>query len=498
MKKKLVLNTLISILLQITTVICGFILPRLMLEYYGSEVNGLVQSIAQFLGIISFLEMGVGQVIQSSLYEPISACDNIGVSKIVKSGSNYFRKIAVVMLIYITVLCLVYPYLFGNNYDYGFIVTLIIAMGVSSLTQYYFGLIDRILLSADQKGYIQFITQIVSNIVNVTVIAYLIYSGHTIHTVKWVSATVFLLGPAIIRLYINKNYKIDRKIKYSEEPVKQKWNGIAQHISNVVLEGTDVIILTVFSTLTNVSIYSVYYMVISGVRQLYTAATAGVQSMIGALWANKDKEKLETVFQKAEIVLHFSTVFLFSCIAHLIVPFIKVYTSGINDGNYIQPSFALVITLAYAIRCLRTPYNILVLAGGHYKQTQSCHIVSAILNIVVSVVAVKIWGLVGIAIGTLIAFSYQTIWMMIYNSKNLLKWPLRKMAKQLFADLLTTLLICTAAYWVKLNEISYFGWFVMAVTVAAIALIVTISVAFIFYGSELKNIIKNKIGRNHV
>ena len=157
-----------------------------------------------------------------------------------------------------------------------------------------------------------------------------------------------------------------------------------------------------------------------------------------------------------------------------------------------------MITLAYAIRCLRTPYNILVLAGGHYKQTQSCHIVSAILNIVVSVVAVKIWGLVGIAIGTLIAFSYQTIWMMIYNSKNLLKWPLRKMAKQLFADLLTTLLICTAAYWVKLNEISYFGWFVMAVTVAAIALIVTISVAFIFYGSELKNIIKNKIGRNHV
>ena len=76
MKKKLVINTTTSVLLQITTVICGFILPRLMLEYYGSEVNGLVQSIAQFLYVISFLELGVGQVIQSNLYKPLSTGDS--------------------------------------------------------------------------------------------------------------------------------------------------------------------------------------------------------------------------------------------------------------------------------------------------------------------------------------------------------------------------------------------------------------------------------------
>lgn len=490
MKKKLILNTFISIILQVTTVICGFIIPRLMLEHYGSEVNGLTQSIAQFLGIITFLEMGVGQVIQSSLYEPISVGDNKKVSQILKSGSKYFQKIAVVLLIYIAVLCLIYPYFFESNFDRTYIVALIIAMGVNSLAQYYFGLIDRIFLNADQRGYIQFVTQIIANVINVTVIAYLICGGHSIHTVKWVSAAVFLLGPVIIRCYISKNYVIDRKIKYDEEPVKQKWNGIAQHISNVVLEGTDIIILTVFSSLTNVSVYSVYIMVISGVRQLYTSATLGVQSMMGTLWANSDRDKLNKVFKNVEIILHFTVVFLFTCIAILIVPFIKVYTLGISDCDYVQPAFALVITVAYAIRSLRTPYNILVLAGGHYKQTQNCHIVAAILNIVISIIAVSMWGLIGIAIGTLAAFTYQTLWIMIYNTKNLLKWSYKKIIKQITADITAVLLIYISTCRLEMGDLSYTGWFSMASIVAGIALIITVLVAFLFYGSELKNILR--------
>ena len=57
------------------------------------------------------------------------------------------------------------------------------------------------------------------------------------------------------------------------------------------------------------------------------------------------------------------------------------------------------------------PYNILILAAGHYKQTQSNYIIAMILNIVVSIATVKMWGLVGVAIGTLIAMAYQTVWM---------------------------------------------------------------------------------------
>lgn len=488
MKKKLVLNTILSLLLQVTTVICGFILPRQMLEYYGSDVNGLVQSIARFLSIVSFLELGVGQVIQSGLYKSLSVGDMDSVSKVLKSGTDYFRKIAFTMLGYILILVLLSPYIFEEKYGWTYTAMLILAMGISSFAQYYFGLIDSILLSADQNGYVQFAIKIILNIFNVVIVMHLIRQGNTIQMVKIASAAIFLFGPIMIRWYINRNYKIDRKIVYTEEPIKQKWNGIAQHIATVVLEGTDVIILTVFSTLTNVSIYSVYSMVIAGVRQLYNSATAGIQSMIGGLWASGENDRLESVFQVIEIILHLTVVFLFSCVAVLIVPFIEVYTFGITDCDYIQPIFALILTVAYAIRCLRTPYNILVLAAGHYKQTQSCHIIAAIMNIVISIIAVLYWGLIGIAIGTLLAFAYQTVWMMVYTSKKILKRSMYKVLKQVLIDVLAVVLVYVSTMWISMSGFGYLGWFVMAVKVAGIAFFVIAVMVLLFYSSQVKKI----------
>lgn len=496
-KTKLILNTIMSFVLQITTVVCGFILPRLLLSYYGSEINGLIQSIAQFLSVISFLELGVGQVIQSNLYKPLSDGNNDCMSKILRSGIIYFRKIACVLLGYLVLLGIFSPYIFGDEYGWTYTITLIGAIGINSIVQYCFGLVDRILLSADQRGYVQFAVQFVINILNVIIVTFLIKQGNSIQIVKLASSFVFLLSPIIIRCYINKNYKINRKISYEGEPIEQKWNGMAQHIATVVLEGTDVIILTVFSTLSNISIYSLYFMVISGVRQLYTAATVGFQSMIGGLWANNERNRLESIYQGVEIILHLAVVFLFSCVVILIVPFIKVYTWGITDCDYIQPVFALVLTLAYAIRCLRTPYNILILAAGHYRQTQICHIITATLNIFISVIAVSIFDLVGIAIGTLVAFTYQTVWMMVYVSKKLVKHSTKRILKQVVIDILMPIIIYVATRWIKMREISYLGWFTMALGVTAIGLAVAVFITMLFYYPNLKKMyfsIKNRGG----
>ena len=69
-------------------------MPRLILKTYGSEVNGLINSISQFLAVISFLEMGVGAVVQSSLYKPLAERNDEEISKIVSSANKFFSKIA--------------------------------------------------------------------------------------------------------------------------------------------------------------------------------------------------------------------------------------------------------------------------------------------------------------------------------------------------------------------------------------------------------------------
>ena len=61
--QKLKLNTVTSLINQRVLIICGFIVPVLILHAFGSAVNGLVNSITQFLGFISLLELGVGAVV---------------------------------------------------------------------------------------------------------------------------------------------------------------------------------------------------------------------------------------------------------------------------------------------------------------------------------------------------------------------------------------------------------------------------------------------------
>ena len=52
MKNKLLArNTYTSLLYQVVTVACGFVLPKLILVHYGTAVNGLVNSITQLFGI---------------------------------------------------------------------------------------------------------------------------------------------------------------------------------------------------------------------------------------------------------------------------------------------------------------------------------------------------------------------------------------------------------------------------------------------------------------
>lgn len=478
-------NTVASLLSQITALVCGFILPRLFLEYFGSEVNGLVNSITQFLGVISFLELGVGAVVQSSLYQPLANDDKQQISKVMVSADRFFRRLAQILLVYVLLLVAVYPLIANQSFGYLYTATLIAAISISSFAQYYFGIVNSLLLNADQRGYIQYNAQTITVVLNTVVCVFMIKLGGSVQLVKLTTSLIYLARPLALRIYVNQRYRIDWKIQYDGEPIQQKWNGVAQHIAAVVLDGTDTIVLTLLSTLSNVSIYSVYFMVIKGVKTLFLSMTNGIQSLLGELWARQELDELKKTFGWTEWCVHTGTTFVFSCTAALIVPFVRVYTAGINDANYIQPTFAMLLTLAHAMHCLRLPYNIMVLAAGHYKQTQRNYIVAAVINIVISVLTVKAWGLIGIAIGTLAAMVYQTVWLAVYDSRHFVFWPMKAVVKQFVVDSVTAICIVMLSRMLTMRSVSYLSWIILAIVAALLAIIITVCLNFIAYKDKM-------------
>ena len=121
--------------------------------------------------------------------------------------------------------------------------------------------------------------------------------------------------------------------------------------------------------------------------------------------------------------------------AILIVPFVSIYTSEINDVNYINPVFAYMMIGAGAMYCLRMPYGTVVGSAGHYKETRFGAVCEMVINLGVSLVLVKPFGITGVAAATLLAMTYRTFYLMWYLSRNIIKISIIKYLKSMFLNL---------------------------------------------------------------
>ena len=118
-------------------------------------------------------------------------------------------------------------------------------------------------------------------------------------------------------------------------------------LADFIHRRTDIFILTIFSTLKNVSIYSVYSVVINGLNSVITMATNSFQAALGDMIAKNEEENLKSTMDLYIFIVHLISSIIFSVAMVMILPFVKVYTKGINDANYLQPTFAFLILLAY-------------------------------------------------------------------------------------------------------------------------------------------------------
>ena len=65
-------NLATSLILQLVLALSGFIIPRFFTELYGSSMNGLVNSISQFIAYLNLVEAGISSSVIVSLYKPLA------------------------------------------------------------------------------------------------------------------------------------------------------------------------------------------------------------------------------------------------------------------------------------------------------------------------------------------------------------------------------------------------------------------------------------------
>ena len=438
MNKKI--NLITSLVFQVATMLSGLILPRIIIGTFGSELNGMVSSITQFLSFISLLEGGLGAVVLAELYKPINEKDDNQIKSILRSCQKFFTKLAFIFVIYTVVLSIVYGCIFKTDYSFGFVCSLVYILSFTTLVQYLFAITYKLLLQAQQKIYIVNIVSAATVLINLILSVVLIYVFPSIHLIKLCSAFAFLLQPIVFKIFVEKKYRnLQSDDSKSDYAIANRWDGFAQNLAHFVNLNTDIVVITLFLSLADVSVYTVYLLPITALRSIISSMTNSYQSALGKYYAQGEKELLKNNFEKFNRFNISITIAMFGTCLILIIPFVSLYTQNIHDANYYQPIFAILITVANMIFCIREPFRFLVLAAGKFKETNFGAVMEAILNLALSLILITRYGLIGVAIGTLIAVVYRFVYLIVYLKKNVLQKPFRSYLSDVIK---TSVLLC--------------------------------------------------------
>lgn len=484
-RQKAVKNIFFSLLLDIVTVLSGLIIPRLIISAFGSDTNGLVQSITSFLSYIVLLQSGVGTVIKAALYKPLAEKDTPKLSSIIKTAEKFFRKIAFATVAYLVFLTILFPITITPKLEWVYTASLITVIGIGIAAQYFFGITYQMVLEADQKSYVFSVIQIVNTIVNTVMTMVLVYAGCGIQLVKLGSAVIFVLRPIVLNCYANKHYSIDKSAIPDEKLIKQRWDGFAQAIAYFIHSKTDIFVLTYMATLSEVSIYSVYAMITSALSSIVAAINKDIEATIGNIIAAGEKKHLRDIFTAYSASVGIAASIMFATASVTVYKFIDIYTLGITDANYINETFGFLIITAEYFYCIRLPYNSLVMAAGKIKETKASAVIEAVINIVISVTLVRVIGLSGVALGTLMAMFYRIIYLMVYVNKVLIHNEIANSFKCFLSGILSYGTSVLLLRMIPFDVTSYLSWTIYAFIIFACTSIITIGIYFIFYRSGI-------------
>ena len=375
---------------------------------------------------------------------------------------------------------------------------LVLAMAISIFGQYFIGISYSALIQADQRQYILNVLSIVTTVLNTIMTIVLVKSGTSLILVKLVSSCVFLIKPTAMWLYVEKHYGLIHTREHDKNALSQKWSGLGQHIAYYIHSNTDVAVLTILDNLKTVSVYSVHTMITTHMRSIVTTLCSGMGSLFGDMYAKDEYQQLKTAFDFYETLISVTCTILFSAVYVMIVPFVSLYTKGIEDVNYIQPLFAYLITAATEIYCIRIPYESMISAAGHIKQTRIGAYGEALINVSVSVILVWRFGLIGVAIGTIAAVGFRLVYNVFYLSHNILDRSALPFIKHIVLDIGITLAICIGCGQIiqHMGIFSYLTWAFGASITVIISIIVTIIANFLFYKEatrKLLSIIRNTL-----
>jgi len=407
MRKKLSLkNAVASIIQNSIAIIIGLVAQALFIKFLNIEylgLNGLFNNIISMLGIV---ELGIGNAIVYKLYRPIAEND----IETIKSLMNFYKKTYNIISAFVLIIGLIITpflgYIVGeiniNVNIYIVFILFILDTCASYLLSY-----KRSILYANQRNYIvnyiHILYIILLNIFQIIVL----YFTKNYYIYLIIKIVMRLFENIIITLISNKMYiyLTNKDVLPLNEnilsDIKKKIKALFFHqIGSFIVNGTDNILISKFFSIIYVGLYSNYYLIINSVTTLFGQLIDAVTPSVGNMLITESKDKNFDVFKKIRFINFWVSCWTSTCILVLMNDFVNVW---LGEQYILSYSVLIVLVINFYQQMMKKSYSSFKNAAGIFYEDRFVPLVESVLNIVASIILLKLFGLAGVFMGTIIS-----------------------------------------------------------------------------------------------
>lgn len=480
--KNFIYNSIAFAMLQVITLLTGFLMPRLYITTYGSDINGLVSSIVQFISYFSYVEAGLGTALIYALFKPLADHDIDGINGIVSLARESYINTSKLHFLLVVSLSVIYPFIIKDeNIGSTTMVLLVLVIGIFGTLDFYTMAKYRVLLTADQREYVISAVSTVALIINFVFMVLLINIGTSIVIVRIVPVFSLIIRSALFYLYIKHKYAF---IKYNQPYetlcLTRRYDALVSQLSANLYHPVPLVVVSIFCSLKMASVYSVYCIIFEGLIGIISIFTAGVSASFGNVVAKGEINVLEQVHTQFEFSIYAITSVLYSCTIILIDPFIRIYTNGITDINYVNPIYSVLFVIWGILHNIRIPYTALENAAGLYRETRRVNILQTVLLIVLSISLVQFFDIIGVLTALIIATLYRVIGLIVVTRHLFIKEsPIKTFLRALRMFVVVILSYIPFQYWIHIRVSNLYGWLIWAVGVSVWCCVVALLLNYI-------------------
>ena len=490
LKKRAAVNISITILYQAVSLLVGLIIPKYYTETFGSVYNGLNQTVTQIMTFLNVLFYGISSASIQAMLKPISQGDNKTVSAIFNYTKHQYRKMGFIFISFLLPVTIIAPFAIKDKLPVYVIISFIILRGFAAAVEHIFTAKFNVLFYAQNFNFVLYIVNIGMLLFNTALHLVAIFDLKNIIAYQCVALIGALFRMIVLSILMKKMFpQITRNEDCKDIDIKQRKDVLISEVAGLIIDSTDMLLLSTFCGLVYTSIYSVYNFVVLGLGNVISSVREGVFSGMGrTFYANFNHFK--KTFDKFETIYLALVFYLYSIAILVYKPFIEIYTSKM-DADYTSNIFPLLFILMKLVVNLRIPSIIQTNIAGHFKQVKGYAITEAILNLCISLALVWKFNIIGVAIGTLIGAMYRTPLLINYANKNILKVKNTVFVKKVVIFAIPFAVFTIISFIIDLHAVSFINWFRLAIISGICVSIVFALVFLIFYRPLVNATINN-------